>query len=73
MRLARPAALALLGVLSSGAAAQAPDQRAALVSFRDSLSRVTDTMALRRLEAAMIDVARVDRDNALRLLPGLPR
>lgn len=65
MRLARPAALALLGVLSSGAAAQAPDQRAALVSFRDSLSRVTDTMALRRLEATMIDVARVDRDNAL--------
>ena len=65
MRVVRLPALALVGVLASGVAAQAPADRAALVSFRDSLSRVADTVALGRLEAAMIEVARVDRENAL--------
>ena len=65
MRLARRSALLLVGVLAPAVAAQAPADRAAIIAFRDSLSLVTDTLALGRLEAAMIDVARADRDNAL--------
>ncbi len=65
MRFVRLPVLGLFGVLASGVAAQAPADRAGLIAFRDSLSLVTDTVALGRLEAALIDVARVDRDNAL--------
>ena len=65
MRFVRPPALLLAGLLASSVAAQAPADRAALVAFRDSLSQVADTLALGRLEAALIDVARADRDNAL--------
>lgn len=43
--------------------AQEPDARAAIERLRDSLSAVTDSLALRRLEAATIALAKVDRDN----------
>jgi tetratricopeptide (TPR) repeat protein len=65
MRFVRPPALLVAGLLASSVAAQAPADRAAIVAFRDSLSQVADTLALGRLEAAMIEVARADRDNAL--------
>ena len=45
--------------------AQSPDERHALEQLRDSLATVTDTVDLIRLELEWIDVARVDRDNAL--------
>ncbi len=47
------------------ALAQAPAERAAVIALRDSLAAVTDTAALRRLEAATIGVARVQRDNPM--------
>ena len=47
------------------ASAQAPAERAALESLRDSLSFVTDSTALRRLEAATIAIARVQRDDPM--------
>ena len=59
------ALLALLSLPAARAPAQTPEERNAVVAFRDSLSRVTDTLALRRLEASLIEAARADRDNAL--------
>jgi hypothetical protein len=46
-------------------AGQSPSERAALVALRDSLAAVTDSAALRRLEAATIAVARERRDDPL--------
>jgi GWxTD domain-containing protein len=46
-------------------AGQEPDARAAIERVRDSLAAVTDSLALRRLEAATIEVAKADRDNPL--------
>ena len=57
--------LLLLAGAARPAAAQAPAERAALQSLRDSLSFVTDSVALRRLEAATITVARAHRDNPM--------
>lgn len=45
--------------------AQSSDERQALEQLRDSLAAISDTVDLIRLEMAWIDVARVDRDNAL--------
>ena len=45
--------------------AQSPDDRQALEQLRDSLAAITDSVDLIRLELDWIDVARVDRDNAL--------
>jgi GWxTD domain-containing protein len=45
--------------------AQEPDARAALERLRDSLAVVTDSLALRRLEASTIAFAKTDRDNPL--------
>ncbi|MBI1968133.1 MAG: hypothetical protein HYS40_09095 [Gemmatimonadetes bacterium] len=45
--------------------AQAPAERAALDALRDSLAGVTDSVALKRLEAATIALARADQDNPL--------
>lgn len=45
--------------------AQSPDDRHALELLRDSLAAVSDTVDLIRLEFEWMDVARVDRDNAL--------
>ncbi len=65
----RPPLLALLVTLSAAAptrgAAQEPGDRAALDRLRDSLAEVSDSAALRRLEAATIEVAKRDRDNPL--------
>lgn len=47
------------------ARAQEPRDRGALEQLRDSLGRVTDTVALRQLEVATIQVAKRDRDNPL--------
>jgi GWxTD domain-containing protein len=46
-------------------AGQEPEARAGIEQLRDSLAAVTDSVALRRLEAATIAVAKGDRDNAL--------
>lgn len=46
-------------------AGQAPADRAALERLRDSLATLGDSTALRRLEAATIEVAKGDRDNPL--------
>lgn len=46
-------------------AAQAPADRAAIERLRDSLAGVTDSVALKRLEAATIEVAKRDRDDPL--------
>jgi len=54
-----------LTLAASGGAAQAPADRAALERLRDSLSGVTDSVPLKRLEAATIEVAKVNRDDAL--------
>src|SRR6266545_4337071 len=63
---------ATLGVLLALAAAgprslfaQAPAERAALEALRDSLARAPDSVALRRVEAATIAVAKQHRDSAL--------
>src|SRR5258705_11806221 len=44
---------------------QAPADRANLESLRDSLSLVTDSVALVRLEASTIEIARKNRDDPL--------
>jgi tetratricopeptide (TPR) repeat protein len=44
---------------------QAPADRATLESLRDSLSLVTDSVALARLEAATIEIAKKYRDDPL--------
>lgn len=45
--------------------AQAPEARAALDAFRDSLGTVSDTAALAALEDSKIEVAKARRDSAL--------
>src|SRR5690242_2894918 len=58
--------LALLVVTATTvAAAQSPDQRAALERLRDSLETSSDSVALKQLEAATIEVAKGDRDDPL--------
>ncbi len=47
------------------ALAQSPADRAALSSLRDSLALANDSITLRRLEAATIDVAKQDRNDPL--------
>jgi GWxTD domain-containing protein len=65
----RAASLLALGaallVLPAVAAAQAPEDRAALERLRDSLAAITDTVALSALEARGIELARADRNNTL--------
>jgi len=64
-----PPLIALLVTLSAaapaGGVAQEPGDRTALERLRDSLAEVSDSVALRRLEAATIAVAKRDRDNPL--------
>ena len=61
--------LALLVLVSAAAArrgaAQDPGDRGALERLRDSLAEVSDSLALGRLEAATIAVAKRERDNPL--------
>jgi GWxTD domain-containing protein len=53
----------LIGAVT--AAAQTPAQRDSIEWFRDSIAAVEDSLELRQLESAMIDVARIERDSAL--------
>ncbi len=48
-----------------GLSAQSPGDRAALQALRDSLARVRDSVALKRLEATTIAVAKQNRDDPL--------
>ncbi|TFG54048.1 MAG: GWxTD domain-containing protein [Gemmatimonadales bacterium] len=47
------------------AAAQAPEDRQALEQFRDSLATASDTVSLLRLEASLIEHAKLDRQNPI--------
>ncbi len=58
-------AVALACVMASPALAQSPPARDTLVRFRERLQAFDDTLALLALEDSMIDIARVDRDDAL--------
>lgn len=55
-----PSVLFLLAAL-----VQSPADRAAMASLRDSLGLVNDSVALRRLEAATIELAKQNRDDPL--------
>lgn len=55
----------LLIAATTVAAAQSPDERAAIERLRDSLESSTDSLALKRLEASTIEVAKVNRDDPL--------
>lgn len=46
--------------------AQTPAQRDSIEAFRDSIAPINDTVALRTLEATLIDEAKRDRDNPMR-------
>ncbi len=62
----RPFVTGILGlVLAVTAAAQSPAQRDSIEQFREELAAFGDSTMLREMEAALIDVARVDRDNAM--------
>src|SRR5437773_11455435 len=50
---------------STRLAAQSPEDRAAVAALRDSLTAVTDSLALKRFEAATIQVAKQQRDDPL--------
>jgi len=58
----------VLGALLASAlplAAQAPAERAVIERLRDSLAGVTDSSALKRLEAGLIEQAKRDRDDPM--------
>src|SRR2546422_3196851 len=57
--------LALLVGPATRLAAQAPAERAAIEALRDSLAHVTDSVSLKRLETATIQVAKQNRDDPL--------
>jgi len=59
------AGLALVLSAATPAAAQSQAQRVVLEQFRDSITAVEDTVALLELEQAMIEVAKVDRDDTV--------
>ncbi|HET9709707.1 MAG TPA: hypothetical protein VFP39_15515 [Gemmatimonadales bacterium] len=58
-------AAVLCGIGGRVARAQAPAERADLERLRDSLGTAADSLSLKRLEAATIEVAKRDRDNPL--------
>ena len=55
----------LLLTATTVAAAQSPDERAVIERLRDSLESSTDSLTLKHLEAATIEVAKVNRDDPL--------
>src|SRR5437773_9008538 len=57
--------LALSIPAAKGLSAQLPAERAAIEALRDSLAHVTDSLSLKRLEAATIQVAKQHRDDPL--------
>jgi len=64
MRAALPLLLALSAAVPHHLAAQSPADRAALEALRDSLTGVRDSIALKRLEAAGIELAKRHRDDS---------
>ena len=64
-RLAQLAVALIVVLVPSRLSAQAPDERADLERFRDSLAATSDTAGLLVLERRMIDLAKADRSNAL--------
>src|SRR2546425_10719748 len=60
-----PLLLALSAAAPHRLAAQSPADRAALEALRDSLTGVRDSIALKRLEAAGIELAKRHRDDSL--------
>src|SRR3989442_3649747 len=50
---------------STRLSAQSPEDRATIAALRDSLAGVTDSLSLRHLEAATIQVAKQQRDDRL--------
>jgi GWxTD domain-containing protein len=63
-RLAMLAVALIVAVLPHRLHAQAPEQRAELEQFRDSLAATSDSLGLLALERRMIEVAKADRNNA---------
>lgn len=64
----RPALAVLLALATTPCrpvTAQSPAERAGLERFRDSLALMQDSAALKRLEAATIDIAKQHRDDAM--------
>src|SRR5438034_315402 len=57
--------LALSIPAAKGLSAQVPAERAAIEALRDSLAHVTDSLSLKGLEAATIQVAKQHRDDPL--------
>src|SRR5438552_18382038 len=57
--------LALSIPAAKGLSAQLPAERAAIEALRDSLAHVTDSLSLKRLETATIQVAKQNRDDPL--------
>ncbi len=55
----------VLCLLGTPLHAQAPEQRAAIEAWRDSLSQITDTILLLRHERLMITEAKADRSNTM--------
>lgn len=65
----RAALVAAVSLLASvPLASQEPADRAALEAFRDSIATTSDSIGLLRLEQGMIEVAKVDRNNAVQHL-----
>jgi GWxTD domain-containing protein len=61
----RPFVTGLLGLVAvAPAAAQAPAQRDSIERFREEIAAIGDSAVLLEMETALIEVARVDRDNA---------
>ena len=64
-RLAQLAVALIVVLVPSGLSAQAPEQRAELERFRDSLAAIPDTAGLLVEERRLIDLAKTDRSNTL--------
>jgi GWxTD domain-containing protein len=65
LRLALLAVALIVAVLPSRLSAQAPEERAELERFRDSLAASTDSTGLLVLERRLIDQAKAERSNTL--------
>ena len=64
-RLAQLAVALIVVLVPSRLSAQAPEERAELERFRDSLAASSDTAGLLVLERRLIDLAKTDRSNTL--------
>jgi len=64
-RLAQLAVALIVVLVPSRLSAQAPEERAELERFRDSLAAGSDSAGLLVLERRLIDLAKADRSNTL--------